>query len=343
MKESSLDTLNFNLIVCTYKRACALKKLLESVELQTLYPNKILIIDGSPDDATKNSLEDQTFKNIVYYKVQEKDRGLTKQRNFGVSKISRDCEIVCFLDDDIILDPLYFEELLKAYKIYPKAIGVSGYITNETEWTKVDKTEKQSLNKFYFDGWSRVEGSRFSMRRKFGLAPDKDPGFMPDFSHGYSTGFLPPSGKIYEAEMLMGGLASYKTKLFKDMAFSSYFEGYGLYEDADFALRASKRGKLYVNTAATLAHHHDEEGRPNKFKYGKMVLRNGWYVWRVKFPNPTLKSKFKWHATAILLIIIRLSNVLTSSQKKEALNEFLGRIFGWLSLFFNPPKAAGRK
>jgi len=338
MKESSLNTLNFTLIVCTYKRAGALKKLLESVELQTLYPDKILIIDGSPDDVTKNLLEDQTFKNIVYYKVDEKDRGLTKQRNYGVSKVSRDCDIVCFLDDDIILDPLYFEELLKAYKIYPEAIGVSGYITNETEWTKVEKSEKQSLNKFYFDGWSRVEGSRFSMRRKFGLAPDKDPGFMPDFSHGYSTGFLPPSGKIYEAEMLMGGLASYKTKLFKDMAFSSYFEGYGLYEDADFSLRASKRGKLYVNTAATLVHHHDLEGRPNKFNYGKMVLRNGFYVWRVKFPYPSLKARVKWHSTALLLTFIRFSNILTTTNRKEAFTEVLGRFMGWISLLFNAPK-----
>ena len=334
----SLNTSNFSLIVCTYKRAVVLKNLLNSVENQTLYPDEILIIDGSPDDKTKTLLEVQTFKNIAYYKVDEKNRGLTKQRNYGVSKVSADCDIVCFLDDDIILDQNYFEELLKAYKVYPEALGVSGYITNETEWTKVEGSENQNSNNFYFDGWSRVEGSRFSLRRKFGLAPDKDPGFMPDFSHGYSTGFLPPSGKIYKAEMLMGGLASYKRKLFKDMTFSSYFEGYGLYEDADFSLRASKKGQLYVNTAATLAHHHDQEGRPNKFKYGKMVLRNGWYVWRIKYPDPGLKARFKWHATALLLTTVRVSNVITSSQKKEAFSESIGRIFGWFSLLFNKPK-----
>ena len=103
-------------------------------------------------------------------------------------------------------------------------------------------------------------------------------------------------------------------------------------------LRASKKGQLYVNTAATLAHHHDQEGRPNKFKYGKMVLRNGWYVWRIKYPDPGLKARFKWHATALLLTTVRVSNVITSSQKKEAFSESIGRIFGWFSLLFNKPK-----
>ncbi len=108
--------------------------------------------------------------------------------------------------------------------------------------------------------------------------------------------------------------------------FSSYFEGYGLYEDMDFCLRASKLGQLYVNTSAQLYHHHNESGRPNQFKYGKMVIRNGWYVWRVKYPSPGLKSKIKWHAIAFLLTLVRFSNVLTTSQRKKAFTESLGRV-----------------
>ena len=336
--EKVRNVFQFNLIICTYKRSDVLFKLLKSIANQTVYPNRILIIDGSPDAETDNLLKQEIFRNLEYFKVKPENRGLTKQRNYGVKKVSSDCQIVCFLDDDIILASTYFEELLKTYEIKPGALGVSGYITNETEWVKVKNRDEIVPGKFSFDGWSRIEGSRFSMRRRFGLEPDKDPGFMPEFSHGYSTGFLPPSNKIYEAEMLMGGIASYRTELFKQLNFSSYFEGYGLYEDADFSLRASKIGKLYVNSAAKLEHHHAEQGRPNKFKYGKMVLRNGWYVWRIKYPHPSLKAKFKWHATALLLTGIRLSNAITSSEKREAFFESIGRITGWFSLFFNTPK-----
>jgi GT2 family glycosyltransferase len=163
---------------------------------------------------------------------------------------------------------------------------------------------------------------------------------MPTFSHGRSVSFLPPSGKTYRVEQLMGGVSSYRKNVFDKMAFSTYFEGYGLYEDADFSLRLAKTGTLYINTSAQLAHHHDGLGRPNKFKYGKMVIRNGWYVWRVKYPNPSLKAQFKWHATAILLTKLRLLNAITSSNKKEALTESFGRVVGWFSLIFKAPKVA---
>jgi len=135
----------------------------------------------------------------------------------------------------------------------------------------------------------------------------------------------------------MGGVASYKKELFEKISFSTYFEGYGLYEDMDFCLRASEHGKLLVNTNAKLEHHHAEEGRPNKYNYGKMVLRNGWYVWHVKYPNPSLKAKVKWNLINGLLIILRFSNVLTTAKRKEAFTESIGRIVGWLSLLFNKP------
>jgi GT2 family glycosyltransferase len=126
--------------------------------------------------------------------------------------------------------------------------------------------------------------------------------------------------------------------VFKTLSFSGYFEGYGLYEDADFSLRLAKIGTLYINTNAQLEHNHNASGRPNQYHYGKMVIRNGWYVWRVKYPNPTFKARLKWHATAILLTKIRIINIVTTSGRKEALTESLGRIVGWVSLIYNKPK-----
>lgn len=313
-----------------------LLKLLQSVRAQTMYPNSILIIDGSTDIKTETILNKNNFENLSYYKVDEGNRGLTKQRNYGINLVEDDTEIICFLDDDIILTPNYFEVLIGTYKTKPNALAVGGYITNEIVWQKQNTTN--NANYFYYDGWQRKEPLRFKIRRLFGVLPDVPPGFMPTFSNGRSVSFLPPSGKIYPVEQIMGGVSSYKKDVFNHFSFSTYFEGYGLYEDADFSLRLAKTGKLYINTAAQLAHYHDASGRPNKFNYGKMVIRNGWYVWRVKYPNPTLKARFKWHVTAILLIKLRFLNVITTSKRKEAFTESLGRIVGWWSLIFNAPK-----
>ena len=329
--------MNFTLIVCTYMRPVPLLNLLNSVKLQTLYPDEILIIDGSKNEETKAILEQNSFQNLSYFLVEKEDRGLTKQRNFGILKVSNDSEVVCFLDDDTILETNYFEEIIRTYSIFPDALGVGGYINNETKWQIVTENYVPTIYEFAYDGWKQKDGSRFVLRKRLGLDSNTRPGFLPEFSNGRSVSFLPPSGKIYEVEQLMGGVSSFKKLVFDTFNFSTYFEGYGLYEDADFTLRLSKTGKLFVNTNAQLRHFHDQLGRPNKYEYGKMVVRNGWYVWRVKYPNPSLKAKFKWNAVVLLLAFIRFSNIFTTQKKKEAFTEFAGRMAGWLSLLINKP------
>lgn len=329
------ESFSFSLIICTYQRPQALLKLLNSVKTQEKYPDQVLIIDGSLDDETRNMLSANTFLNLEYYKVDAENRGLTKQRNYGIDRVNAAAEIVCFLDDDIVLTENYFSELLKTYKIFPDAVGVGGYILNESNWKK--KTEEVKPGEFEFDGWGRNLGSRYIIRKKIGLLSADAPGKMPKSSNGLPVAFLPPSGKTYPVDFFMGGVSSFKKSLFQEISFSTYFEGYGLYEDMDFCLRASEIGQLYVNTAAQLYHYHDEGGRPNKYKYGKMVIRNGWYVWRVKYPQPSFSDRLKWNATVLLLTLVRMGNVLTTKERKEALTESLGRIAGWCSLLFKKP------
>lgn len=330
--------MKFSLIICTYMRPNPLLKLLQSVKTQTLYPDEILIVDASVDQETKEMLEDLSFENLHYFLVAAKDRGLTRQRNYGIANVEKDTDIVCFLDDDTVLSPDYFEQLLNTFEIHPEALGAGGYISNETPWEKVNENEVIKIDEFSYDGWKRKDGSRFVLRKKLGLDSDCPPGFSPLFSHGRSVGFLPPSGKIYEVEQVMGGVAAFKKSIFDTFQFSTYFEGYGLYEDADFSLRVAKTGKLYINTAAKLSHFHNPSGRPNQYQYGNMVVRNGYYVWRVKNPDPTFKAKLKWHAITLLLMAIRFTNTFTTNKPKEAFTEALGRKMGWLSLFFNAPK-----
>jgi GT2 family glycosyltransferase len=319
-------------------RPQALLVLLQSIKVQTVYPITILIIDGSLNEETETVLKDNHFENLNYFIVPAEYRGLTKQRNFGIEQVGNEVEIVCFLDDDTILENNYFERILKTYEIYPDALGVGGYIINQSKYEHVGEHYEPTTDEYLFDGWKRKDGSRFILRKKLGLDSDCPPGYSPMYSHGRSVGFLPPSGKIYEVEMLMGGVSSFRKKVFDTLQFSTYFEGYGLYEDADFTLRVAKLGKLYLNTSAKLFHYHAVSGRPNQYQYGKMVVRNGWYVWRTKNPNPKFKDQLKWHSITILLTLIRFSNTFTSSKKAEALTEALGRTVGWWSLLFYMPK-----
>jgi glycosyltransferase involved in cell wall biosynthesis len=328
----------FSLIICTYMRPEPLLQLLQSVQEQTIYPNEILIIDGSTNTNTDKVLQESHFDNLKYFMIPAEHRGLTKQRNYGIERVGTEMKVVCFLDDDTVLENDYFEQLLKTYIVYPNALGVGGFIINETKCKFVGFDYQPKIDEYFFDGWKRKDGSRFILRKKIGLDSDCPPGYSSLYSHGRSVSFLPPSGKTYPVEMLMGGVSSFKKIVFDNLKFSTYFEGYGLYEDADFTLRVAKTGNLYINTAAKLNHYHAASGRPNQYQYGKMVVRNGWYVWRVKNPKPLLDAKFKWNAITILLTVLRFSNAVTTNNKKQAFTEAIGRTLGWWSLLFDKPK-----
>lgn len=81
--------------------------------------------------------------------IDDETRGLTKQRNFGINKVNENIDIVCFLDDDTVLESNYFENLLSTYDLFPEATGVGGYICNETKWEKVTEDYIPKINEFF--------------------------------------------------------------------------------------------------------------------------------------------------------------------------------------------------
>ncbi len=326
------------LVICTYRRPEALRGLLASVVSCSLRPQSIIIVDSSPDDETRKAVSGGDFKElqIQYYKVDNEHRGLTKQRNYGISKLLDNTEIVAFLDDDIKVEQDYFSKLIESYRLRPDAIGVGGIDLNNNRYIKKESGFKYNKFKFYeLNGWVAREPLRYRSRKLLGLMPDLQPGLIPEFSNGRSA--LPPDENIYPVEHFMGGIASYRKELFSHIKFSDFFDGYSLYEDLDFCVRALKYGNLYINTNAKVWHYHEPSGRPDFYRYGKMVVRNGWYVWRVRFPNPSLKAKLKWHAIAILLAHIRLANTVTGPDRKNAFMDYLGRMTAWVSVCFKPP------
>jgi GT2 family glycosyltransferase len=315
-----------------------LLKLLQSVQRQSVCPDEILIIDGSTDEEAKSVLKGCNLNNLKYFLVPSEHRGLTKQRNYGIERVGDEMEVVCFLDDDTVLEIDYFEELIKTFVEDIDTSGVGGVAVNENAWTLAEPNKIYPSNYYYqWDGFVYKEGQRNVVRNYLGLQSNLGPGGMADYSHGKTCGF-PLNNKTHEVDLLIGMSFAFRREVFNSIQFSTYFEGYGLYEDADFSIRALQFGKNVINTKVQLKHFHNPSGRPNQYQYGKMVVRNGWYVWRTKNPHPKFKDQLKWHSITILLTMIRLSNTFTSAKKMEALTEAVGRTIGWWSLLLNKPK-----
>jgi GT2 family glycosyltransferase len=325
-----------SLIVCTYRRPAQVRLLLHSVCDQSRVPDESLIVDGSADDETRSVVAELqngwVAGDLKYYQVPPEERGLTRQRNYGIARARG--EIVAFLDDDTIPEGIYFEEIMDCFARHPDAAGVGGYVTNEIRWRKLPGA-RRSLSSFRFGDWERREDYRWRFRRLLGLDSSSPPGWMPPSGHGRPISFLPPDGRDYPVEFLMGCAMAWRRETVRLHAFSSYFEGYGLYEDLEFCLRASQSGKLYVRTRATLAHYHAAAGRPSHFRYGEMIVRNGWFVWRRRWPDPPLSSRACWWATTLLLSVCRLADVARRGARGRAQIEAMGRLWGLAKLVCN--------
>jgi len=328
--------MNFSVIICTYMRPETTCGLMESITIQTVQPSEVIIVDGSTDFKTRELFQKKTYSfPLKYILVEIKDRGLTKQRNAGIQHIGTGVDIVFFLDDDIILEKDYFEKSLSSFND-SNVIGTNGWITNESDWKKTSEKDQISKKSIVIDGFFQELSSRDTLRAALGLYPfNIQPGKIPPYAHGKMS--LPPSDKTYVVDHLIGCNMGFRRFLFDKIQFSHFFEGYGLYEDFDFSVRASRHGKLVTNTAARLAHYHAPGGRPNFYKYGRMVVRNGWYVWRLKHPHPGAVNILKWHLITCLLMFIRLGNALTGPRRQDAFDDFWGRFTSWVMLWFRKP------
>lgn len=328
--------MRFALIICTYQRPQALQKLLISLEGQVKKPDQVIIVDGSVDDRTEEMVAGNDINVLQYFHVSPENRGLTNQRNFGLAKIEAGVEVVHFLDDDVLLDERYFQQINASYLEHPEVLGIGGYITNEVNWERISGAPQ--YDEYSKDGWKRKLGSRNLLRKRLGILSPAAPGKIPDFSNALPISFLPPTGKLYPVDFFMGCSMSFRKKIFENLQFSEYFHGYGLYEDLDFCIRVSKEGPLMVDSSALLEHYHEASGRPDHYKYGVMVMRNGWYVWRRKFDNPGIRARLKWNFIAGTLCLVRFGNVINPNKRTAALKEGLGRVVGWWSLLFNKPR-----
>lgn len=327
---------SLSLIVCTWRRPEAVRRLLAALRDQTCPPAEILVVDASPDSETETVVAASGLPGLIYDRVPPEERGLTRQRNRGIARARG--EVIAFLDDDTVPEPGYFAELLASFERHPDAVGVGGYIFNEVDWRPA---RDEGLGVYRSGAWERREDYRWRLRRLLRLDSPLPAGWMPPSGHPRASGFVPPDGEDHRVELFMGGASAWTRALLERVRFSPWFEGYGLYEDLDFCLRAGREGSLWLCTRARLAHLHDAPGRPNRFRYGGMVVRNGWRVWRLRWPVPAWTDRGRWWATTALLTLCRLGDAVRGPDREAALTEALGRFWGMARTLVAPPRAEG--
>ena len=114
-------------IPCYYGHIQRLYDLLESIEKQTILPDKV-VVSSSSTIVFKYNKEYNFPLEVI---VTEDKQNASKNRNIAASKLN-DMDYITFIDADYIMHPQRIEFLLKGFQTYDSDIILHNYF----EWTK---------------------------------------------------------------------------------------------------------------------------------------------------------------------------------------------------------------
>lgn len=110
---------DLSIIVPTFNRAGSLRNLLASIDalecLDSVRAEMIVVDNGSTDDTGRLLAEEKTkLRKLSLGVLREKRRGKASALNCGLKEAQG--KIICILDDDVVVDPRWMENLLAAHR-----------------------------------------------------------------------------------------------------------------------------------------------------------------------------------------------------------------------------------
>jgi len=202
-----------SVVVITYDRSQIIGRCLDSLERQTVKPNRIIVIDSSENDETEKIVRD---RNIVYKHVRKR-LYQPQARNLALEMVGD--PIVAFLDDDCICTPEWMENIIQGYT-GGRIVGVFGPIIEQTkdlhllEEAKNYTSSKPILRKSMYGGNMSFITQKLKEINGFdefygaydGLMEDEDP-LIALVMQGYRFRYM-PKALVYHLKFMSGGARS---------------------------------------------------------------------------------------------------------------------------------------
>ena len=121
--------MEISIVIPTFNRLLHLKNTINSVLQQKKLPFEVIVVDNAEHDLASKVVDESRAKfsdkgiSILY--VRNTENSSATARNLGASMASS--ELIAFLDDDVILDDNYYEEIEQVFNQNPDVLGVQGY------------------------------------------------------------------------------------------------------------------------------------------------------------------------------------------------------------------------
>lgn len=226
-------------VISTYDRQPDLVECIQSLVRGFERPDEIVVIDDGDVERTERYLAERDLLDRVEH-VEGPSEGLPASRNVGVEVTTGD--IVCFLDDDVVVPPIWLREVLDTYERNEGASGVGGHVLNFNP----DGINKANMDSF---GYRALTAARtlFLNDRIGDISPV---GIL------WATHTLMGS-KEHDVETLQGCNMTFRRDVFDEVQFDEWYgtSGSSACEELDLCARLAANGhRLIYNPQATVVH-----------------------------------------------------------------------------------------
>jgi glucosyl-dolichyl phosphate glucuronosyltransferase len=269
-------------IIATKDRSATLVGALESILRQTLLPDELVVVDQSKGGETKAAVMAVTWelesmgqaKPTIVYILDRDLPGAGAARNVGIKQACGD--ILVFLDDDVILERDYMENLLKVYRNDSSIGGVSGIITNYAR----PPLRERLLEELFYTGPFRDERLRLYWRAE-------------------ELRSCEPA----RIRKVSGCAMSLRQTALNGQWFDSKYRGAGS-EDVELSWRISDRWPIVMAPQARLVHLRTQTG-PQRENWLLYTVKGQYYLF-YKIWNTSLTNRlcFVWLNCGFALLVL---------------------------------------
>lgn len=212
-------------VIPTMNRPGPLRRLLRSLEAQTVRPHQLILVDAGQEPVDDVIGEFPALR-IGYRRVLPPS--LSKQRNVGMAAVDPAMTLAGYLDDDLVFEPDAMETMLRFWEAAaPDVGGANFHITNP---------EERRLR------WPLAF---------FGLETAERGKLLPS---GFQTPLWPITEAARQRQWLCGGATVWRREVIERFRYDEWYLGTGYLEDIDYSYRVSKAYGLFVVPGARVWH-----------------------------------------------------------------------------------------
>jgi len=289
-------------VICTRNRPAPLEETLQSI---AAHPPSVDLLLGIVDASDPDALEQNRHLVATFDALPSEHWHYTgvpssaRQRNYGVDQLPSSVTRVHFIDDDVTIQPGYFEALSETLRTQPDVGGVGSVVFEDTPSSSALWTQRV---------------------KEFFLLTHSQPGRV--LPSGYTTSAqrpAPVSTPGLRTTEWLNGCATYRRDLLEEMRFDATLTGYALLEDLDLSYRVGRTTRLVVQPSAQLHHRRASENRLGAERYTfALLIHRRWFVEK-NLSCASHRIAFWWSMLGKFLILL----VSTAPDRDEALRGYL--------------------